>query len=62
MPIIGQSQAPLTSPYHPSNHTITLNLTLTFVASWFGHASPSRGFTRVYSAFWPPATTLCKLV
>ena len=28
---------PLTLP--PSNHTITINLTLTFAASWFGHAS-----------------------
>ena len=29
------------SPYPcpPSNYTITLNVTLTFVASWFGHAS-----------------------
>ena len=30
------------SPYLPlasSNHTITINLTLTFAASWFGHAS-----------------------
>ena len=27
------------SPYPPSNQTITLNLTLTFAASWFGHAS-----------------------
>ena len=32
-------QAPLTSPCPPSNHTITINLTLTFAASWFGHAS-----------------------
>ena len=38
-PSVGQSQAPLTSPCPPSNHTITLNLTLTFAASWFGHAS-----------------------
>ena len=35
----GGAQAPLTSPCHPSNHTITINLTLTFAASWFGHAS-----------------------
>ena len=27
------------SPYPPSNHTIAINLTLTFAASWFGHAS-----------------------
>ena len=26
-------------PLLPSNHTITINLTLTFAASWFGHAS-----------------------
>ena len=32
-PSIGQSQAPLTSPCPPSNHTITRNLTLTFAAS-----------------------------
>ena len=35
----GEAQAPLTSPCPPSNHTITINLTLTFAASWFGHAS-----------------------
>ena len=35
----GGGQAPLTSPCPPSNHTITINLTLTFAASWFGHAS-----------------------
>ena len=29
----------LTSPCPPSNHTITINLTLTFAATWFGHAS-----------------------
>ena len=33
------AQAPLTSPCAPSNHTITINLTLTFAASYFGHAS-----------------------
>ena len=33
------AQAPLTSPCPPSNHSITINLTLTFAASWFGHAS-----------------------
>ena len=38
-PSVGSSQAPLTSTCPPSNHTITLNLTLTFEASWFGHAS-----------------------
>ena len=37
-PSVGQSQAPLTSPCPPSNHTIILNLTLTFAANWFGHA------------------------
>ena len=35
----GGAQTPLTSPCPPSNRTITLNLNLTFVASWFGHAS-----------------------
>ena len=37
---VGQSRAPLTSS-PPCNHNIliTLILTLTFVASWFGHAS-----------------------
>ena len=35
----GGAQAPLTSPCPQSNHTITINLTLTFAASWFGHAS-----------------------
>ena len=35
----GGAQAPLTSPCPPSNHTITINLTLTFATSWFGHAS-----------------------
>ena len=29
----------LTSPCPPSNHTITINLTLTFAAIWFGHTS-----------------------
>ena len=29
----GGAQAPLTSPCPPSNHTITINLTLTFAAS-----------------------------
>ena len=38
-PSVGQSQAPFTSPCPPSNHAITLNLTLTLAASWFGHAS-----------------------
>ena len=33
------AQAPLTSPCPPSNHTITINLTLTFAASRFRHAS-----------------------
>ena len=31
-PSVGPSQAPLTSPCPASNHTITLNLTLTFAA------------------------------
>ena len=35
----GGAHAPLTSPCPPSNHSITINLTLTFAASWFGHAS-----------------------
>ena len=35
----GGAQAPLTSRCPPSNHTITIKLTLTFAASWFGHAS-----------------------
>ena len=35
----GGGQAPLTSPCPPSNHTITICLTLTFAATWFGHAS-----------------------
>ena len=35
----GGGQAPLTSSCPPSNHSITINLTLTFAASWFGHAS-----------------------
>ena len=34
----GGAEAPLTSPCPPSNHTITINLTLTFAATWFGHA------------------------
>ena len=38
-PSLVQSQAPLTPPCPPSNHTITLNLTLIFAAGWFGHAS-----------------------
>ena len=38
-PSVGQAQAPLTSPCPPTHHTITLNLTLIFAASWFGHAS-----------------------
>ena len=29
----GGAQAPLTSPCPPSNHTITINLTLTFAVS-----------------------------
>ena len=29
----GGAQAPLTSPCPPSNHSITINLTLTFAAS-----------------------------
>ena len=35
----GGAQAPLTSPCPPSEDTITINQTLTFAASWFGHAS-----------------------
>ena len=33
------AQASLTSPCPPSNHTIPINLTLTFAAGRFGHAS-----------------------
>ena len=29
----------LTSPCPPSNHAITIDLTLTFAPSWFGHVS-----------------------
>ena len=36
---VGGAQAPLTSSCPPSNHSITINLTPTFAASWFGHAS-----------------------
>ena len=35
----GGAQAPLTSPCPSSNYSITINLTLIFAASWFGHAS-----------------------
>ena len=35
------------SPYPQSNHTITINLTLTFVASWFGHASHVIGLHKI---------------
>ena len=35
----GGGQAPLTSPCPPSNHTITINLTLTFAVTWSSHAS-----------------------
>ena len=31
--LVHHTQAPLTSPCPPSNHTITLNLTLTFAAN-----------------------------
>ena len=34
----GGGEAPLTFTCPPSNHSITINLTLTFAASWFGHA------------------------
>ena len=34
----GGAQAPLTFICPPSNHSITIDLTLTFAASWFGHA------------------------
>ena len=66
----GGAQAPLTSPYPPSNHSITINLTLTFAASWFGHAShvdwveqDPPNFVRVLlphhcSPFWTPTLTL----
>ena len=32
------TKSPLTSPCRLSNHTITINPTLAFAASWFGHA------------------------
>ena len=35
----GGAQASLTSPCPPCNHTITINLPLTFAASWFVHAN-----------------------
>ena len=35
----GGGEAPLTSPCPPSNHTISINLTLTFATTWSGHAS-----------------------
>ena len=35
----GGGGAPLTSTCPPSNHSITINRTLTFAANWFGHAS-----------------------
>ena len=35
----GGAQAPLTSPCPPSSHTITIHLTLTFAANYFGHDS-----------------------
>ena len=35
----GGDQAPLTSPCPQSNHTTTINLSISFAASWFGHAS-----------------------
>ena len=38
-PSVGQSQAPLTSPCPTSNHTITINLSLIFAASYIGHGS-----------------------
>ena len=33
------AQADLTCPCPPSKHTTTINLTLTFAATWFGHAT-----------------------
>ena len=66
----GGGQAPLTSPCPPSNHTITINLTLTFAASWFGHAShvdwaeqdPPNFlhdcFCHIIAPFWTPTLTL----
>ena len=35
----GGGEAPLTSTCPPSNHSITINLTITIAAGWFGHAS-----------------------
>ena len=37
--VVSSGGAPRKSPCRPSNHTITINLTLTFAATWFGHAS-----------------------
>ena len=66
----GGAQAPLTSPCPPSNHTIAINLTLTFAASWFGHVShvdwaeqdpPNfiHGcFCHIIAPFWTPTLTL----
>ena len=42
-PSVGSSQAPLTSPCPPSNHTISLNLTLTFATSWFRYFVAVKG-------------------
>ena len=49
-PSVGQSQAPLTSP--PSDHTITLNFTLTFAASWFGMPAMLIRLNKIMAAFW----------
>ena len=35
----GGAHAPLTSPCPPSDHTITISLTVTLAATWNGHAS-----------------------
>ena len=41
------AQAPLNSPCPPSNHTITINLTLTFAASWLGRAAMLIGLNKI---------------
>ena len=43
----GGAEAPLTSRCPPSNHTITINLTLTFAASWFGMPAMLIGLNKI---------------
>ena len=60
----GGAQAPLTSPCPPSNHTITINLTLTFAASpvdWVEQDPPNfvHGcFCHIIAPFWTPTREL----